>query len=56
MKIKYTFVHELKNYCILHSFITQVVLQDKKRWEAEEQTLHQDLHPRAGGACPSTVC
>lgn len=38
IKIKYTFVHVLKNYCILHSFIKQVVLHDKNKWEEEEQT------------------
>lgn len=40
IKIKYTFIHVLKNYCILHSFMKQVVLQDKnKEWGEEELNL-----------------
>lgn len=55
IKIKYTFVHVLKNYGILHSLIKQVVLHDKNKWEEEEQNLQKDRSHRAGFACQSAT-
>lgn len=55
IKIKYTFVHVLKNYGILHSLIKQVVLHDKNKWEEEDQNLQEDRSHGAGFACPSAT-